>query len=317
MPDANRKERVAGLAARQQGRVSVGQLLALGLSRETVRSWKRGGYLIPVLPRVYAVGHLAPSYEADLWAAVLYAGPEAALSHRTAAAWRGLIKWPPTVIEVSTPRDVDSRPGVCVYRRPGLVRAMWRGLPVTGVAQTVVDLAAVSSPRLVRRTLAQLDVDKTLDVRALEDVCSRGRPGSRALRIALAAHQPLIARTNEGPEEEFLELCERFGLDPLPQINVWVHDELVDAYWPDAGLVVELDSEVNHSSPAQRRRDRARDLKLRGHGLMVFRYDLMLVRRQPRSVLDDVLRGLRQAGVDANRGERGRGRTGAGASGGG
>ena len=70
--------------------------------------WVETGYLTRVLPRVYAVGHTAPSREADLWSAILYAGPGAMFSHATAAHWRGLIDYPPHVIEVTTPRKTRS-----------------------------------------------------------------------------------------------------------------------------------------------------------------------------------------------------------------
>ena len=59
-----------------------------------MHAWVRSGYLLKVAKRVYAVGHLGPSRAADLWTAVLYAGPGAALSHVTAAHWRDLADFP-------------------------------------------------------------------------------------------------------------------------------------------------------------------------------------------------------------------------------
>jgi hypothetical protein len=83
---------VARLADRQNGRVSAAQLAALGIESVTITRWVSQGYLIPGHPRVYAVGHRAPSVEADLTAAVLYAGPGAMLSHATALWWYGLLE---------------------------------------------------------------------------------------------------------------------------------------------------------------------------------------------------------------------------------
>jgi len=54
--------------------------------RQDDRALERGRYLHPELLRVYAVGHRAPSVEADVTAAVLYAGPGAMLSHAAALA---------------------------------------------------------------------------------------------------------------------------------------------------------------------------------------------------------------------------------------
>jgi hypothetical protein len=279
------------LATRQAGRVARYQLFALGLARGQIDSWRRTDRLVEVLPGVYGLGHQAPSREADLWAAVLYAGPSAMLSHATAAHWRGLIDYPPQVIEVSTPRDKDSQPGIRVYGRRRVERWMHNGIPVTSIAQTVLDLAATADFKLVRKALARLDYRHELDPAALEAVCGHGKPGSTQLRRALAIHQPRLAYTNGPLEYDFFAWCERWNV-PLPLVNVWLHGILVDAWWPAHGVVVELDGKDNHSSPAQIRRDRADELTLRSHGLVVLRYDWDLVHEQPRLVYDDLMAGL-------------------------
>src|ERR1700729_3307533 len=96
--------KVKTVAERQWGRVSWAQLIALGVDDSAISRWATSGYLHQELPRVYAVGHRAPSVEADLTAAALYAGPGAMLSHATALWWHGLIDRRPWPIEVSTPR---------------------------------------------------------------------------------------------------------------------------------------------------------------------------------------------------------------------
>ena len=58
------KVRLGEIADRQWGRVTWVQIMGLGLNRWTANHWKREGYIHLVLPRVYAVGHRAPSYEA-------------------------------------------------------------------------------------------------------------------------------------------------------------------------------------------------------------------------------------------------------------
>src|SRR4249920_1485278 len=109
--------RVRELAERQRGRVSWAQLVALGVDDSAISRWAASGYLHQELPRVYAVGHRAPSAEADLTAAVLYAGPGAMLSHATALWWRGLIDQRPRTIDVSTPRRCQSLSAVRVHGR--------------------------------------------------------------------------------------------------------------------------------------------------------------------------------------------------------
>jgi predicted transcriptional regulator of viral defense system len=268
----------------------------MGVANGTVAAWIKTGYLTRVLPKVYAVGHTAPSHMADLWAAVLYAGPGAMLSHASAAHHRTLIIYAPQVIHVSTPRKkARSIPGVVqVHTERKLARSTHEGIPTTTVAQTVLDLAATEDIKLVRRALSVLDFRHELDLRALEAVFGKGRQGATVLRAALETHQPQLAHTNGKLEERFLELCERFDL-PVPMFNVRVHGEKVDAYWKEQRLVVEVDGLDNHSSPAQIRTDRRKDLKLRSHGLNVVRYDWELVTRAPAEVHADLLRQLAAA----------------------
>ncbi len=296
MTTLGREERLAAVLRRQHGRISRAQLSLSGVPNGTVAGWTKSGYLTRVLPRVYAVGHTAPSQEADLWAAVLHAGPGAMLSHASAAHHRGWIDYPPRVIQVSTARaKIKSIPGVVqVHPRRELVRASHDGIPTTTIAQTVLDLAATQDRRLVGRALAVLDFRNQLDIPALEAICGSGKPGSSSLHQALAQHQPALAYTNGKLERSFLRLCERFEL-PIPKLNPRVCGEVVDAYWPEHGLVVEVDGLQNHSSPAQLRKDRRKELKLRAHGLVVVRYDWDLVTRAPEEVYCDLQRQLAAA----------------------
>lgn len=287
MEQQNAKPVVARLASRQAGRIARHQLAELQVKPGRIASWLRGGYLQRVLPAVYAVGHLATSIEADLWSAVLYAGPGAMLSHLTAAWWRGLIERVPGPIHVSTPTRVRSLPGIAVHARRTCQRVSTHGLPVTVVEQTLLDLAAFGTPLLVRRALAELDFRKALNAVRLSQACRPGVPGSAALRDALANHMPQLARARSKLEIDFLLFCERYGI-PLPEVNVPLYGYLADAYWAWAGLVVELDGGDNHSSRAQIRRDRAKELAFRRRGLRVIRYDWALVHSQPEAVAADL-----------------------------
>lgn len=287
MDEQIRNERVRRVAEGHAGMVARYQLRALGLARGAIDGGLRNGRLVHVLPAVYGLGHRAPSREGDLWAAVLYAGPGAMLSHATAAHWRGLIEYPQGVIEVSTPRDIKSRAGIRVFGRRLVERGLYNGIPVTSIARTMVDLAAAADFKLVRKALARLDFRHELDLPALEAICGSGKAGSAALHRALEIHQPRFAHTNGPLEDDFLAWCELWNV-PLPRVNVLVHGILVDAWWPDRGVVVELDGGDNHTSRAQIRRDRANELALRGHGLIVLRYDWALVHAQPQLVYDDL-----------------------------
>lgn len=287
MATRSAKVRVAAVAAQQWGRISRAQLRALGVASSTVARWLEQGYLHRLLPRVYAIGHPGGSVEGDLAAAVLYAGPGAALSHATAAWWWGLADHQPAIAEVSSPRRCGSRAGIRVHHRPSIKRVRRKGLPITPLPQTLLDYAAHASWPQLRRALANADYHRLLRVGEVEAVLVRGRPGAARLRKALEQHRPELARTRSDLEVVFFELCERAHL-PLPQVNARLHGWTVDFYWPDRGLVVEVDGVRNHRSPAQVRRDRNMDLALRSRGLTVRRYSDEQVTRQAGAVVAEL-----------------------------
>ena len=263
--------KVARLADRQAGRVSTAQFAALGVDRRAVFWWTQSGYLHVVLPRVYAVGHRARSVEADIWAAVLYAGPGAMLSHATALWWRGLLDKQPWPLQVTTPRRCRSVRGIRVYGRRTHERIPHKGLPTTSVEQALLDFAATAPIDRVRYALANADYHKVLDIPALQVIAGNGRKGSTNLRNTLTRHEPKLAHTRSPLERLFLPLCERAGI-PLPEVNVYIEGVLVDAVWREQKLVVELDGENNHSSWKQIQDDRSKELILRRAAFDVVRY---------------------------------------------
>ena len=289
--DKNAKVRVGRLAGRQFGRISTDQLVRFGVSSTTIARWTATGYLHLALPAVYAVGHRAPSVEADLAAALLYVGPGAMLSHATAAWWFALIDRRPPAIEISTSRRCVSLPDVRVHDRRELDRTWHNRLPITVVAQALLDYAATASPDRVRRALAEADYLDLLDLEAVEHVRGRGRPGSRVLRQALKRHEPAYAHTRSELENALLALCERHRI-PIPAINVTLEGWLVDAVWFDRRVVVEVDGHRGHRTPAQLERDHTRDLQLRAAGFTVVRYTWAQVTTQARIVAADLRRLL-------------------------
>jgi hypothetical protein len=288
------KVRLGGLASKQFGCVTWTQLCALGISPATIRRWVSNGYLLVIFPRVYAVGHVAEDLGTRLFSLALFAGPDAALSHGTAAHWRGWLRFPVPSLHVSTPRRIYTRlPGATVHGRRDIERERVNGIPCTTVTQTLLDVAATESPRLVHRCLAQLDYERKLNAKAIRKACGRGKPGSAAMIAALRGYIPEMARTKSELEDNFLYLCQRFDV-PIPKVNTTLHGEEPDCYWPEFGLVVELDGDSNHGTPAQRRRDRRKDMKLRGHGLAVLRYDSDQVTHDAATVAADVLAQIEQ-----------------------
>jgi very-short-patch-repair endonuclease len=283
---------VAELAAVQFGRVRYDQLRTLGASEGTVGRWRADGYLHKVLPRVYAVGHAGASAEADLAAAVLYAGPNAMLSHGTAIWWLELLKYPPDEIHVSTPRSVKSVNDVIVHPRRHLTRVMHRGLPVTTVSQALLDFAATGPGDLLRLALANADYQDSLDVTGIRRLTGRGIAGSAAIGEAIQIHLPELAHSRSKVERRLLTLCQDHGL-PIPRCNALVNGWLADAYWPDQRLIVEVDGYRGHRTRAQLERDHQRDFELRAAGFTVLRYTWRQLTTTPASIARELRQYVR------------------------
>jgi very-short-patch-repair endonuclease len=281
------RAKVMRVADLQWGRVSWRQLRELGASEGRIRRWARDGYLRQVLPHVYAVGHVAESVEGDLIAAILYAGPGAMLSHATALWWHGLLENRPTAIQVSTPRKCASQPGIRVHSRRTVELTHHRRLPTTTVPQALLDFSTTAPVESVVRALAEADFRRVLNHQKLNAISGCGRPGSATLKRALGRHTPELARTKSKLERAFHALCRR-GHIPVYEVNHRLCGITVDAFWPDLGVVVELDGVQGHATAAQIRRDHRRDLTLRAAGYVVVRYSYDQVMYEADAVLADL-----------------------------
>jgi predicted transcriptional regulator of viral defense system len=137
---------LARFAAWQHGVVTQRQLIAAGLNRDAIAYRRRVGRLHLLHRGVYAVGHRPPSPLAAAMAAVLACGPDAVLSHRSAAAlWKILPRWR-SPVEVTAPTK-HRLTGIHVHRSPHADATTHYGIRVTTPARTLVDLADVLPAR--------------------------------------------------------------------------------------------------------------------------------------------------------------------------
>jgi len=289
MPDV--ASRIVALAERQFGLISAAQLLACGLSRTGIGRWVAAGRLHRLSRGVYALGHRALSIEGELAAALLRGGSGAALSHYTAAWWLGLLRFRDTRIHISQPGRSQSTEDVTVHHPRQLHRVWHRGLPVTDVVQTLLDIAPTASEPAFRRAVAQAD---HLGLCTPERIRASivGRRGSVRLRHALDHHLPELAETLSPLEDRFVLFCESRGL-PIPEPNGLVAGYHVDAVFREARLAVELDGREVHGKPAAVVRDRRRELAIRGAGYAIVRYGNEQIERQADSTAADLTALLR------------------------
>jgi len=148
------------LISRQCGVITRRQALAAGLPATTVESWAERGRWTRLARGIYATAPGPPSPDALLWAALLRAGPDAVLSHQTAAELHGLLPRPGPVIHVTVPARrnparAGTMPGIVVHRSDraghGGYRAGAAGAgggrrpPHTRIDETVIDLTQTSA----------------------------------------------------------------------------------------------------------------------------------------------------------------------------
>jgi hypothetical protein len=261
-----RERELAALATRQHGVVAQRQLAALGFGEEAIKVRLAVGRLAALHREVYAVGHRRVSQRGWWWAAVLAYGDRALLSHRSAAALWGFRR-PRGPIDVTAPigrQGIDRRTGIWLHRGRIYVEdvTVEDGFPVTTVARTLFDLAEFDPFHQLRSAWEEADRLKLLQLGEIERVCERGR-GRRALRPT----RRLLAELSAPPqkrsplENRFAWFCEANRLPP-PATNVLVLGHEVDALWPRARLIIELDSFEFHAHRAAFERDRERDTRL-------------------------------------------------------
>ncbi len=172
---------------------------------------------------------------------------------------------------------------------------MRRGIRLTSPQRVLLELAATESEPTVARALGQAEVLRIVSrpgvLRSLERW--RGHRGVRVLRDLIGDDldpEPTMSFL----EDVFLPLVKRAGLPP-PRTNLRLHGMRVDAYWPEAGVVVELDSRGFHDTPTAFESDRARDSLLAAHGLVPMRFTHRRVTREPFVVVAELSCAVRAA----------------------
>ncbi|MGN6816434.1 MAG: type IV toxin-antitoxin system AbiEi family antitoxin domain-containing protein [Solirubrobacterales bacterium] len=277
--------RVARIADRQHGVVTLAQLEDVGLSRSAVAKRAARGQLHRVHHGVYAVGHSPINFHGWWMAAVLACGEGAVLSHGSAAALWSLLRPISGPIDVSVPTQDgrEKRRGIRIHRCASLAPSdeadllptrtqirlvtVRHCIPVTTVQRTIDDLHGAVPPWLVRRARRQAELVGW----RLEGVEGR--------------------RMRSDLEEDFLRLCRRCRLS-LPETNAKVGRWEVDFLWREERVVVETDSFAYHRGSVAFEDDHARDLDLRSAGFAVLRFTEAQLEQELGRVAEDVARAL-------------------------
>src|SRR5918912_2754511 len=239
------EERLASLGG-VHGIVTWLDLVRAGISKMEIKGRARKGLLIRLHRGVYSVGRRT-SPESRYLAAVWACGGGAALSGVAAGWLYGLIKGKPPPPEVTT-RTHRRVPGLTTRRCRRLDRrdvATYPGIPVTTVARTLVDLAAVLSLTDLARACHEAGVRYRTTPRHVRAVLERrpNAPGAANIKRVMEGDAPVLLSVLEGGFRDWL-IGEGF---PLPRINRREAEGYVDCRWRGI-LTVELESYRFHNS---------------------------------------------------------------------
>ncbi|MEU7812073.1 hypothetical protein [Pseudonocardia sp. NPDC049154] len=269
------------LLSQQHGVAGLDQLREFGVTWSAVVAHLDAGRWQRVLPRVYALftGSLSP--QARTSAALLYGGPAAVLSHRTAAELWGLVRSEDRPVHITVPYTssaVSQPPLVTVHRsRAHRHILVATDPPRTSRADTAIDVAvAEPDPDAARRALVAMLTTGRVTPAAVERRMSERLPRRhrRALREAIRMVREGV---QSALEELYVSDVERaHGLpsgrrqSPVQVDGTELYEDVVyDAV--GAALTVRLDGRT-HLIDGVAFRDRRRDnaAELAGRARLVY-----------------------------------------------
>ena len=251
------ERRALGRIRRQYGIISRSQALAAGMTVGQINFRLSSGRWTRVARGVYHHRAVPLTPLSRLLAACI--AHRGLASHRSAAALHGVEGFAHRRPEVAVRRgQKPAMGGVTLHEslQLDLAQPMVRnGIPCTGLARTVLDVAAVVSSNRLGRTIDAVLRDRRLrliDLRwVLDTHCRRGRNGCAALRRAL--------EERFGDEPVPLSDWSRMVADVLvahgleyPALEYRIHSEngafvaQVDLAYPSRRLAIELDSRRWH-----------------------------------------------------------------------
>ncbi len=202
-------------------------------------------------------------------------------------------------VHVVAPTEHRSRPGLTFHRRTLAAdeRTIHDGVPITTVARTILDAAATETHARVRQMIAIAERRQMADSPSLPELLNR-YPRCRGTRLLRSI---LVDAMAEGVAKQELELRFADFLDeigaPRPLKNEPIRVAggrtlTVDCIWPEAGLVVELDSRRHHADWESAEADRARDAALIAIGLTPMRVTWRRLHRHRSQLARELLAAL-------------------------
>jgi Transcriptional regulator, AbiEi antitoxin/Protein of unknown function (DUF559) len=298
--------------------MTTAELLASGLSAGEIRSRARRGDLLPLRRGVYASTAQARALEGlagakqllTIAAAAALAGPDAVVSHQSAATLQRIdligptmslvtLTWPPV-------RGWRSPPGVRLHagKLPAAHVTAEVGLLITTPARTVIDLArtldfrggVVAADSALHNKLTTVD-----ELRSVLAACPLRSGIGRA-----AAVLDFADGLAESPLETIARIAFRDGGLPPPELQVWLGGTTepaarVDFYWPKYRTIAEADGAMKYKDPLRASAQLRRDAILRADGFELVHFGWSEIIDNPGYVIATIKTAFRRAAILSTR----------------
>ncbi len=263
------------------------------------------GTWLELVPDVFCHAAVEPTWELRIVAAARWLGRGAALFGPTAAAWWQLDGSSPQTVEFVVAHSRRSVPPRIVLHTTRQWSTsdllMHRGIRVTNVTRTVIDLARVGSP--VKMIEAAIDSGVRMRSTSLPTLRRRVRElGGRGYRGTVLLRELLLDSGGESHlERRFLRLVREHCL-PRPRCQVVYRTGTrtvarVDFQFGER-VVVEVSGRLGHASDFDRRKDAHRRNELQRRGLHALEFTTVDVLDDPTYVLVTLRRALDRSPSD-------------------
>jgi hypothetical protein len=306
------QEALDHILERQLGLITRPQALALNMTGHALRHRLRlGGPWQSVLPGVYVAATGRPTTLQLQMAALLYAGDgslltgqAALLHHHIRRPVAGTVDGGPPAefIDVLVPaaRQRRDAPFVRIHRTIRMPERSWQAGPLRiapparAVADTVRGLASL---REVRAVVADAVQQGRCEIRQLHaELVAGPNLGSARFREALSDVADGIRSTAEADLKDLLAKSKL----PMPLFNPSLYDgdtfiAKPDAWWPEFGVAVEVDSKQWHLSPEDHESTLTRGRRMGVHQIVVLRFTPKQLRTHPAEVIKDIRAALTSA----------------------
>jgi hypothetical protein len=287
------------LLSRQLDVITRRQALAAGVTASSLRH-RLGNSWQSLIPGVYLATTGTPTITQQQMAAMLHAGRGSVITG-SAALQQHRIRGPAAdLIDVLIPasRRRQDAAFVRLHRTTRMPKRIWRfgplyyALPARAVADAARDLTSLRDVRAMVADAVQRSACTVPDLSAELD--HGPSVGSKLLREALTDVADGIRSAAEG---DLKDLLAKSGL-PMPLFNASLYDKngtfiaRPDAWWPEKGVAVEVDSQEWHLSPHDHTRTLERQRRMGKRGILVLPFTPREIRTQPADVINTIRHAL-------------------------